>query len=98
MSDVPHLPYAPVEELILDQLLAVEPVAYRKIYGDGPVQGSIAHELTFAHYVTREQVEAYLEQVKYFGYHPAGYGGVLKPRSQRAGQHWTYEHSRTTGD
>lgn len=85
-------------EETLDRMLAVEPAEYRKAYGDGGLQGSIAHELTFAHYVTREQVEAYLKRQKYFGYDPCGYGGVLKPHGQQAGQHWTYEHSRTTGD
>lgn len=85
-------------EEVIDRMLAVEPVKYEKVYGDGGLQGSIEHRLTFAAYVTREQAEAYLERQKYFGYHPCGYGGVLKPASQRAGMHWTYEHSRTTGD
>lgn len=83
-----------IEETV-DRMLAVEPVEYRKVYGDGPVQGSIAHELTFAHYVTRDQVEAYLRTKKYFGYDPCGYGGVVKPHGQQAGMHWTYEHSRS---
>lgn len=97
MSEIRNLPYAPIEELILDTL-AVEPAEVRTAYGDGGLQGSIAHELTFDCYVTRDQVEAYLERQKYFGYDPCGYGGVLKPHGQRAGLHWTCEHSRTTGD
>lgn len=97
MSEIRHLPYAPIEELVLD-LLAVEPTEHRTAYGDGGLQGSIAHELTFASYVTREQVEDYLKRQHYFGYDPAGYGGVLKPHGQQAGMHWSYEHSRTTGD
>lgn len=80
------------------RMLAVEPIAYEKVYGDGGLQGSIAHKLTFADYVTRDQVEAYLKAKKYFGYDPCGYGGVLEPIPQQAGQHWTYAHSRTTGD
>ena len=97
MSEVPHLPYAPVEELILDMLTPV-PLETKTVYGNGGLQGTIEHQLTFAGYVTRDQVERYLERQKYFGYHPCGYGGVLKPHGQQAGQHWTYEHSRTTGD
>ena len=94
MSEVRDLPYAPVEELILELLTPV-PVATETIYGNGGLQGIVQHRLTFAGYVSRDQVERYLEQMNFFGYEPCGYGGYLKPREQQAGQHWTYEHSRT---
>jgi hypothetical protein len=91
-------PLAEKIEETIDRMLAVEPATYEKVYGNGGMQGDIEHRLTFAAYVTRDQVEAYLKTKKYFGYDPCGYGGVLKPHGQQAGQHWTWEHSRTTGD
>lgn len=97
MSDVRDLPYAPVEELILGLLTPV-PVETKTVYGNGGLQGTIEHQLTFADYVTRDRVERYLEAKKYFGYDPCGYGGVLTPHGQQAGMHWIYECSRTTGD
>ena len=91
----------PLQEKI-DQVIAamllVRPTAHVAVDGNGGLHGTTEHQLTFADYVTRGQVEAYLASVAFFGVHPRGAGGVLHPIAQHAGRHWSYVHGRTTGD
>lgn len=61
-----------------------------KVFASRPTEYENVHRIIFPASMKRKDVEKYVEDRRWFSYHPDGYGGALLPHDKQEGKEWEW--------